>query len=463
MVKRVLAGVVLSMALAVPAFAHDDANKGGDVIRIDPGEELPGPGSVQGPPVIEAPAEKAEVLYKFGVSGFLRGEGAGNFVLSDVSYQASHSEGRMVYRVMPYAFWHPTDFLDLHVQGQGYGYTGGGADDWQLGLYQGYLEASVPGSKVASLKAGRQEFVYGSGFMLGADSFFNGLTLDAGRLRLQPAEGLKIDILGGYYARPWSDGYEGNLSGAYATWEISDGNGVEGYFLRDTGSTDHHSGERVNNFGLRGTAKLGSIGLEVEPVYQTGEAYNPSTGRNDDISAFGGHVDMTVDKEYNGLHRRLWLGYAAGSGSRGAAEGGSARYEFHNPNNDTAIVGDMNAFGDLSGGDVAGHHASGLQIYTLGVGTDFTKSLSFSATGHYFRASAVESGFSKNIGLETDFTLTYAFSDEFTLLLAYDHLFTGSFFKDASGSDRDVHYGFAMLQFNLEKAKEKEKAPKKGA
>jgi hypothetical protein len=463
MVKRVLAGVLLSMVLVVPAYAHDDANKGGDVIRIDPGEELPGPGSVQGPPVIEAPAEIAEVEYKFGVSGFLRGEGAGNFRLAELSYDPPHSEGRFVYRVMPYAFWHPTDFLDLHVQGQGYGFSGGGADDWQLGLYQGYLEASVPGSKLLSLKAGRQEFVYGSGFMVGADAFYNGLTLDAGRLRVQPADSLKVDIMGGYYARPWSDGYEGNLSGAYATWTASESSGVEGYYLRDTGSTDHHSGEVVDNVGLRATAKLGLVGLEVEPVYQFGEVFNASKGHNDDISAFGGHADLTVDKELNGLHRRLWAGYAIGSGSREAADGTTTRYEFRNPINDTAIVGDMHAFSDLSGTDVAGHHASGLQVYTLGLGADFTKALSFSATGHYFRAVAVESGFSKDLGLETDFTLTYAFSDQFTLLLAYDHLFTGTFFKDASGRGGDIHYGFAMLQFNLEKAKEKEKAPRKGA
>ena len=56
--------------------------------------------------------------------------------------------------------------------------------------------------------------------------------------------------------------------------------------------------------------------------------------------------------------------------------------------------------------------------------------------------------------------LTYNIAESYALLVGYDHLFTGSFFKNASGSGADGHYGYAMLQFNLEKSKLK--APKKG-
>jgi hypothetical protein len=455
MFKEMLAGVSLTFLLVGPGFAQEAADAKGDAgaVVLSAGQQEPGPAVVPGPPTTETPEAKQEVEYRFGANGFFRGEGAGNFRLSDFSYEPGHSEGRFLYRVKPYAFWHPTDFLDLHIEGQGYGFTGGGKDDWQLALYQGYLEAKLPNSELLSLKAGRQEFSYGSNFMLGPDAFYNGLSFDSGRLRIQPVSSFTLDLLGGSYVTPWSDGIKGDLAAAYGTWTFSEGNAVEGYFMRDTGAIERHAGEVVNSFGARGTAKLGPLALEVEPVYQTGRTFNSSTGSNDDISAFGGHADLTAELDMGGLHNKLWTGYAAGSGGRAAADGVSSKHEFRNPNNDSMIVGDLSAFGDLSGGNAGGHHASGLSVYTLGWGVDLTKQLNLSATGHYFRAASVESGLSRDLGLETDFILTYAFNDQYSLLLAYDRLFTGSFFRGATGSGSDIHYGYLMLQFNLEKSK----------
>jgi hypothetical protein len=465
-----LTGLSLSLLLVGTALAQENGDGKEGASPVVSGNEVAGlagaPGSivVPGPPTGEAEAKtpagtKEELIeYRVGVNGFFRGEGVGNLRLSDYSYEPKHAEGRFLYRVKPYASWHPTEYLALHLEGQGYGFTGGGRDQWDLSLYQGYLDAKIPNKELLALRAGRQEFSYGSNFMLGPDAFYNGLSFDAVRLKVQPTDSLSVDLLGGYYTTPSADGVKGNISGGYATWAISEGNAVDAYFLRDTGSTDHHHGEELNSWGVRGTAKLGAVCLEVEPVYQSGDLFNAGTGANENISAYGGHADLTAEGDLAGLRHRLWLGYAIGSGSRASADGVSSRREFRNPNNDTGLLGDMNVFGDLSGVNVGDHHASGLQIYTLGWGVDLTKELSFSANGHYFRAGAVESGLSRDIGLETDFTLTYAMSQDFSLLLAYNHLFTGPYFRGASGSGDDVHYGYAMLQFNLEKAKLK--APK---
>jgi len=463
MYKKILAGTTLAFSLAGPALAQDPDGKATPPVAVADSAAVPGPTAVPGPPVVETPETKEEVLYRLGLNGFLRGEGAGNFNLAGLSYQPGHSEGRFLYRVKPYGFWHPTDYLDLHLEGQAYGFTGGGRDDWKVSLYQGYLEAKLPNSDLLALKGGRQEFVYGSTFMLGADAFFNGLTYDGGRLRVRPTSTLTVDLLGGYYTYPSSDGVKGNLAGGYATWTISDGNVVEGYLLRDTGSTDPKSGEQVDSVGVRGVAKLGPLSLEIEPVYQFGEAFDNSKGANGDISAFGGHVDLTGELDVWGLHHKLWLGYAGGSGSRAAVDGVTAKHEFRNRDNDSTIVGDMHVASDLSGIDVAGQRASGLQVYTAGWGTDLTKSLNLSATGHYFQAAAVGSGFSRELGLETDFILTYTISENYSLLLAYDRFFTGRFFRDASGSGGDIQYGYAMLQFNLEKSRPKGPKREKGA
>ncbi|HET6421927.1 MAG TPA: alginate export family protein, partial [Geobacteraceae bacterium] len=227
---------------------------------------------------------------------------------------------------------------------------------------------------------------------------------------------------------------------------------IEAYGLNDTGSTDHHGGEHRDIWGLRGTAKLGPVGFEFEPVYETGRVFNPNSGGNDNISAYGGHVDVSVESTLAGRRNQFLLSYALGSGDREAANDSRFRKEFRNPDNDHFLLGDMNVIGDFSGITVGDSHASGIQDFTFGWGIDITKELNFTATGHYFLANDVPDGFSKDLGLETDFILTYAINDNLSILCAYDHFFTGGFFRDATGSGGDIHYGYVMLQFDLSKA-----------
>ncbi|HXX57569.1 MAG TPA: alginate export family protein [Thermodesulfovibrionales bacterium] len=410
---------------------------------------------------IEKILAKPEIIpfeYKIGAKGFLRGEGAGNFRLSTLSYAPNQSEGRFIYRIIPYAYWDPTDYLDIRLEGQGYGIHGGGQDSDKFALYQGFVEGKLPGSDLLALKVGRQEFVYGSAFIQGADTFFDGLSFDALRLRVQPVAPLTFDLLGGTYATPFSGGLEGYLAGVYATYTFSEGNAAEAYMFQDNGSPEHHAGQHLSIWGLRGTAKLGPVSVEVEPDYESGQLFNKTTGSNDNINAYGGHVDLTYGTTIGGYNNKFFLSYAVGSGGRDAADGVKFNREFRNPNNDSPLMGDMHVMSDLSGINVADHHASGLQIYTLGWAIDITRELNFSATGHYVVANKVEANFSRHIGLETDFSLTYTISDNFSFILAYDHFFTGQFFFDASGSSGGINYGYAMFQFNL--AKTKLKAPK---
>lgn len=426
------------------------------------------PGYLQRRETIEqmlAKPEEPPFMLRLGVNGFLRGEGAGNFNLRDFSYTPDHSQGRFVYRVKPYAYWHPTDYLDFHLEGQGYGYAGErDLDNSHYSLYQGFLEARLPDREWLALKGGRQEFSYGSTFVLGPNSFFDGLVFDAGRLRIKPADPLTVDLLAGAYATPFSNGFKGNLFGGYASYVISDGNAVDAYLFRDTGSVLRHPGEELLIWGVRGTAKVGSFELEFEPVYETGAVFSDTIGGNERINAYGGHLDVSYGTALAGRDSRTFLSYALGSGSTDAANGVSSAREFRNPDNDSSLVGDMNLVGDLSGLTINGHHASGLQIYTLGWGIDVTKDVNFSATGHYFLANHVEGNFSRSIGVETDFTLTCRASDEVSLVIGYDHFFSGGFVQDAAGSGGDIDYGYFMLQFDLSRSwlKKKPVRPKHG-
>ena len=407
--------------------------------------------------------------YKVGVNGFLRGEGTGNFRLADMSSAPGRDAGRLLYRIKPYAYWHPDDYLDVHLEGQGYGFSGEESQkSHNFNLYQGFVEAKLPqgeapGKNLLALKAGRQEFNYGSGFILGADSFFNGLTFDAARLRVQPSwqwfNLLTVDLLGGRYATPFSDGLKGDLLGAYLTYKPAEDSTLNAYLFRDTGSAEHHAGERLNTLGFRSTSTVGMFGLEYELAYQTGRRFNPNTATNDNIGAYGGHADLTggfpIKAFGNSYNSSIFLSFAMGSGDSNAVNGTGSGKEFRNGNNDTALVGDMSVVGNLSGIDVGDHHASGMQVYTIGWGIDLSKKLNFSANGRKFVADKVENGFSRDVGVEADFTATYTHNKDYALILGYDHFITGKFFRDAIGSDKDINYAYAMLQFNYDWTKRK--------
>jgi hypothetical protein len=400
-----------------------------------------------------AMVEPAVPIYKYmlGVNGLVRGEGVNNFSLPDLSYTPDHGEGRFVYRVKPYASWHPTNNLDIHLEGQSYGVTGGGKNlSSGSSLYQGFVEAripnkAVPGVNLIALKAGRQEFVYGSGFILGSDTFFDGLAFDAARLRVQPLPTVSLDLLSGDYATPFSGGVKGNLSGAYLTYQPSDDSSIEVYRFRDTGSEERHGGEHLDILGLRSTSTVGIFAVEYEAVLESGKQFNAGTGENDTIRAAGGHVDMTGQFLLFGYDNAVFMSIAAGSGDANAAN-----REFRNPNNDSSLMGDAHVVGDLSGIDVGDHHASGLQAYTFGWGVELTKKLTFSATGRKFMAASVEDGFSRDMGLETDLNVFYTINKDYTVIAGYDHFFTGTFFQDAVGSDKDIDYAYVMLVFNYD-------------
>ena len=70
------------------------------------------------------------------------------------------------------------------------------------------MEGALPGGKGVSLKAGRQELAYGGAFLLGADTFCDGLTFDAAKLSWKPTEKLSLDLFGGRYVKKWAGGID---------------------------------------------------------------------------------------------------------------------------------------------------------------------------------------------------------------------------------------------------------------
>ena len=253
--------------------------------------------------------------------------------------------------------------------------------------------------------------------------------------------------------RKWAGDIQGKLYGMYATYALKETLSIDLYGLRDTGGAGvtHVGGEheRTYSVGTRLTGKIGNeVAYELEPVYQFGRK-NRDGLRHDDIRAYGGHLDVTVDSPLGRSPGKIFLSYAYGSGDGNLQEGKFT--EFHNPNNDTPLIGDMSVVGDLSGlsvVDPAGNdvRASGLHVLTAGCGIDVTEKLNVSLDGHYFRAVKAPAGISKEIGFETNLISTYKVDDRISVLLSGNRFFTGGFFKDASESGKDISYVYLQAQ-----------------
>ncbi|MFZ2224174.1 MAG: alginate export family protein [Candidatus Deferrimicrobium sp.] len=384
---------------------------------------------------------------KLGLDSMARAEATTNFSLGNFSFTPGNDERRILFRLRPSVTVTPSENLTVRVEGQWYAFY----DDRDFSffsLYQGYAEGVLPGVKGVSLKAGRQEFVYGSTFLLGADTFYDGLTFDAGKVSWKPAEKFSLDLFGGQYVKKWSGGIAGNLYGIYASYGPKEAISVDLYGFRDTGGAGetHVSGghEVTYSVGTRLSGKLvKGVTFEVEPVYQFGRKNIDGTSHNP-IRAYGGHADLTIAPPLGRYPGKIFLSYAYGSGDGNPAEGKFT--EFHNPNNDTSIIGDMNVIGELAGLTVGTATASGLQVFTAGGGLNLTEKLNVSLDGHYFRANKVPAGFSKEIGIETNLILTCKIKESISVLLSGNRFFTGGFFKDAAGSGKDINYAYAQLQ-----------------
>ncbi len=443
-----LCGPVLLLALALPPPAAGGAPGAGPAA---------GESRFADPDARAGEAAKAEETdrlrfgpVKLDLDVMARAEAATDFSLAGLAFTPGNDESRVLFRIRPVVEWKPADVFRARLEGQWYA-AYDERDFSRFSVYQAFVEASLPGLKALALKAGRQEFVYGTTFMIGADTFFDGLSFDAVKLTARPSPSLSVDLFGGRYATQNSGGIEGNLYGIYAAYAPRKTVSIDVYGLRDTGGpgATHVGGgdERTDSLGMRLCAKIaGTVDVEAEPVWQFGRT-SPAGSTREDIRAFGGHVDVALDPRFQRHPGKLFASYAYGSGDGNPADG--TFREFHNPDNDTPLVGDMSVVRDLSGLDVGGARASGLRVVTAGGAIDLTRTVNVALDGHHFTANHVPPGVGRTLGLETDLVVTYRISDDVSVRLSADRFFTGNFFRDAAGSGRDIGYYFLQVLASL--------------
>jgi hypothetical protein len=386
----------------------------------------------------------------------LRGDFAWNQNFTNFAFTPDHKEAQFLERTRLQASIENRSLnLEGFVQGQWYGRWGGIDNRSDFDLYQGYIEWGKVLNLPVSLKAGRQEFLYGSAFFIGTNDFYNGLNWDGFKTSIRPFDQLVVDILGAKMAKLNSEDPDIYLTGLYTTYKIYKEGSLEGYLFYNKGGfpISHRefvlidSGQKSFTLGARLAGKIGGFDYELEPEFQWGKIKNVIGDGKDLVRAFGGHLDLGYTFKLP-LEPRIFGAYAYGSGDNNPFDG---RYrEFHGSLfNDSYIFGDMNVIADLSGVTVSDVHASGLQIWIGGLEVKPLPKFGVTVRVHRFLANRVPSGLSKDIGTEIDSEISYKLTKWLSFLVGLDRFFTGRFFRQASGSGKNIDYAHihAQLEF----------------
>jgi hypothetical protein len=362
------------------------------------------------------PIEPARPTFTFGGDALLRFEAAANFEVAGQSIEEGLRPERSLTRVRPTVTLRPARGIALFAQGQWYG-AQGPSGDGEASLYQAYADL---GRGPLTMRAGRQEIVLGSGFLLGADSFYDGASFDAVRVTHGVHHNVTLDAFGGRYVRENSGGIEGSLYGASVRVGDPEARVVEAYALRDTGDA-----LATNTFALRAMLVRGPFRIELEPSRQQGRIALDQGGH----SAWGGHAEVTYVLKRFENEPSFTASYAFASG------------EFRHPNNDTGQVGDIGLFGDLSRLETGEGKASGISAIAVNADFPLRAHTRLSSTLHTFRAEAVTGASSRSLGRELNLVLTRNVSEHLSISASANRFHGGGFFRDLR-----ILYGYAGIE-----------------
>ena len=447
--KREIEGVVLpapAMAARQPAAPPVDTESAAlpvDRLRDEVRDEL-------------KRRDEGSVKIDAGAQIRVRGDFARNQNFTDFTFTPGASEGQALERIRPRASIElPASKVRLVTQGQWYGRRGGVDEREDLDLYQAYIEWNDILDSPVSIRAGRQELVYGSTFFLGANDFYNGLTWDGLKLTLAPGADFTVDAVGVTMATLNPGDPDIYLAGVYATWRAAEGHALEGYFFYNAGFYPFSHGEvtlpsdghRWFTLGARVAGRAHGLDYELEPLVQWGSVPSPDGRGSDDVRAWGGHAELGYTFPL-AWKPRLFGAYAWGSGDAKPFDG--TYREFHGTVfNDHPVVGDMSVVADLSGVAVGETRASGVRVWVAGALLSPTADLSLSLDAHRFFASEVPDGFSRDLGIELNLVASYRLWEKLTMLVGVNRFLTGRFFRQAAGTRRDIDYAYvqATLEF----------------
>ncbi|HVP77436.1 MAG TPA: outer membrane channel, partial [Thermodesulfobacteriota bacterium] len=89
---------------------------------------------------------------------------------------------------------------------------------------------------------------------------------------------------------------------------------------------------------------------------------------------------------------------------------------------------------------------SGLQIWVGGISINPLSGLNVTLRAHHSLANKVPSGFSKDVGTEVDLDISYKLRKGISFILGLNKFYTGRFFEEASGSNKNMEYIYIQAE-----------------
>ncbi|MFQ5646694.1 MAG: alginate export family protein [bacterium] len=322
-----------------------------------------------------------------------------------------------------------------------------GNEETSLNLYQGFVEYNHIADLPLDLRVGRQELFYGSGFVFGAEAFGNGATFDALRLDYTAGDTFRVDLLASKLTEKELESRDRDLFGFYSTFSPTGELTIDlyGFLIRDEENVE----EREEKYQIGTRLFMGlteRVGLEIEPMVETGRKYNPVREANDTINAYGGHADLNISLPV-AFHPQSVFSYAYASGDVDDTD--SQYEEFHGTDfEDTFLYGDMRVADKADGIDLGGARFSGIQSLTAGFSVDPLEVLNVNLDFHDFTAHRAE-GVSRRIGGEANLILTLELPEDINLLVSFNQFYPGRGYKQAVDSSKTINYLYLQTEVSF--------------
>lgn len=282
-------------------------------------------------------------------------------------------------------------------------------------LHQAYLEVyNSSGPLAATVRAGRQEVVFGNERLIGASNWTNtGRTFDAVRVLVQPRMtdssarapwtatlfGSTMEERGVHFDVPASATADHLLAGAYATHVVFGEGTIDGTVLYDRNAPYRaYNDANRTTFDSRLTTRLGSapVRAELEGAWQTGRQKVTATGVAQDVEAWLAAARLAMLPTGS---RRAFVGVGADllSGDATPTDGRYTAFSTMYPSNHS-FYGLMDLIGDPATSTKDRGLADVLANGSIGLTTRST----LRAEVHHFSTMA---GTPRPLGWETDLTL----------------------------------------------------------
>jgi hypothetical protein len=323
----------------------------------------------------------------------------------------------------------------------------GGSD---VNLYQAYINVKDLWGTPLSLRVGRQELVFGGGFLLGNNStapYFTGLSFDAIRLTYATDQ-FKIDAFAAKLAETFQNFGKGDtdLYGVYGSYIGIEDVALDAYWLYVQDNTVVGQDVDIHTLGLRGTGKLGGFDFLADVAYQFGSVDGQPSAcpagfgeANVDYGTFGGQaiVGYTFDVAWQPHVFGLFAYYGAGDADNSCWS------------NDRTLPFNR-LFSDVQYSDFVDLNSNATNVigYALGVQVSPTECTSVTLAGKYLDTEE-NIGKQSGWGWEVNLVGSYHYSEDLAFSAGYSHFFGNDWSQTDDSYNPSYDYFFAGTEISF--------------